>query len=241
MEKKRQIVVVEDDATTRVLIAKTLEAEGFLVREVSTGEEMRMAMRRGGVCLVVLDINLPDANGFDLARELRGYPGLGVLILTSRAEDVDRIVGLEIGADDYMTKPFNPRELAVRARNLARRLTASATLPEETLATGRKRVFKEWTLDLAKRRLVHFDGSVTALTPGEFGLLSTLVERPGVALTRDQLLDGMGGSETAITDRSVDVLVGRLRRKLGDNPKTPDFILTMPGVGYLFAETVRIE
>ncbi|MCF8481169.1 MAG: response regulator [Rhodospirillum sp.] len=241
MVKKEQVLVVEDDATTRVLLARTLETEGFAVLEASTGEAMRMAMRRGDVSLVILDINLPDANGFDLARELRASPGVGILILTSRAEDVDRIVGLEIGADDYMTKPFNPRELAVRTRNLARRLKGPAMAPEDALVTGRKRVFKNWTLDLTKRRLVHADGSVTALTPGEFGLLATLVDRPGVGLTRDQLMDGMGGSETAVTDRSVDVLVGRVRRKLGDNPRTPDFILTMPGIGYMFAEAVRVE
>jgi two-component system torCAD operon response regulator TorR len=189
---------------------------------------------------VVLDINLPDANGFDLARELRATTGVGILILTSRAEDVDRIVGLELGADDYMTKPFNPRELAVRARNLARRLRG-ADSAGDAQASGRRKVFQDWTLDLAKRRLTHADGAVTALTPGEFGLLATLVARPGVPLSRDRLMDGMGGSETAITDRSVDVLIGRLRRKLGDNPKAPDYIVTIPGLGYMFAETVRSE
>ncbi len=234
MTQRTHILIVEDEAVTRSLLSKTFTAEGFRISTAADGAQMRAALRGGDVDLMILDVNLPDSSGFDLAREIRASSDMGIIMLTARSEDVDRIVGLEIGADDYLTKPFNPRELAVRARNLLRRLRGPATV-----TSGRLRRFKDWTLDLGKRRLMATDGSVTALTPGEFGLLATLVERPGIALTRDQLMDGMGGSETAVTDRSVDVLIGRLRRKLGDNPKAPDYILTVPGVGYMFAESVQ--
>ncbi|MGB0695529.1 MAG: winged helix-turn-helix domain-containing protein, partial [Rhodospirillaceae bacterium] len=162
---------------------------------------------------------------------------IGLIMLTSRKEDIDRIVGLEIGADDYVTKPFHLRELTVRVRNLLRRLRARPDTPSAN--AGMQRRFRGWSLDLAKRRLTNPEGEMVTLTPGEFGLLTTLVERPGNALTRDQLMDGIGGSDSASTDRSVDVLIGRLRRKLGDDPKAPDFILTVPGVGYMFAETIE--
>lgn len=186
---------------------------------------------------MLLDINLPGKDGLTLTRELRSVSSVGIILVTSKGDEIDRIVGLELGADDYVTKPFNPRELLVRAKNLLWRVKDSQQARQQE--STQKWKFEGWVLD-ANKRLLTSPASVDERLPeGEFKLLSALLYAPGAILSRDQLMDAIHDREWTPNDRSVDVMVGRLRRKLGDNPSNPHFILTAHGAGYVFAGEVR--
>ncbi len=232
--QKAHILVVEDDTTSRITLAAYFEKEGFRVTEAEDAAQMRATFQKGGVDLVMLDIRLPDDDGLTLLREIRQRSEVGVIMVTSKSDDVDRVVALEMGADDYVLKPFNPRELLARAKNLLHR-TAAARLAD---TESRIKRFSGWTLDLDMRRLKSADGEDQHLTRGEFELLSAFASQPGRVLSRDNLLDHLNSREWAPSDRTVDVLIGRIRRKIEIDPKNPSLIVTVHGVGYVFTGSI---
>ncbi|MBP2316873.1 two-component system response regulator TorR [Azospirillum soli] len=229
-----RLLVVEDEAVSREKLAGYLAAEGFNVLTAEDGNTMRKLMRDYAVDLVLLDINLPGESGLTLARELRATSDIGIILVTGRTDEVDRIVGLEIGADDYVTKPYNTRELLVRVRNLLRR-TAGMARPAAEASVFR---FEGWSFAPERRRLEAPNGELIKLTRAEYELLSALVSRPGVVLSRDHLMDQINHRIWAPNDRSIDVLVGRLRRKLEPDPRSPTIIVTAHGEGYVFTAEV---
>lgn len=229
-----RLLVVEDEAVSREKLAGYLAAEGFDIVTAEDGTAMRKLMRDYAVDLVLLDINLPGESGLTLARELRAKSDIGIILVTGRADEIDRIVGLEIGADDYVTKPYNTRELLVRVRNLLRR-TAGVARPAAEASVFR---FEGWSFAPERRRLEAPTGELVKLTRAEYELLSALVGRPGVVLSRDHLMDQINHRIWAPNDRSIDVLVGRLRRKLEPNPRSPTIIVTAHGEGYVFTAEV---
>lgn len=227
--QRAHVLVVEDEPVTRAKLAAHLTAEGFQVSEAADARDMRAIIARQTPDVVLLDINLPDESGLILARDLRAKSAVGIILVTARQDETDRIVGLELGADDYITKPFNPRELAVRVRNLIRRV--APTLAAERQASG-VFTFAGWKLDCDSRQLLSPTGEAVRLTRGEFDVLAALARNPGRALTRDQLLDLTQHDGEAVIDRTIDVLVGRLRRKIEQDPKHPAIIMTVHGIGY---------
>lgn len=226
---KPHVLIVEDEPVTRGKIAAHLAAEGFMVSEAADARDMRTMVSRAVPDVVLLDINLPDESGLILARDLRAKSSVGIILVTARQDETDRIVGLELGADDYITKPFNPRELAVRVRNLIRRV--APTMAAERQASG-VFAFAGWKLDCDARLLHSPSGEDVRLTRGEFDVLAALARNAGRALTRDQLLDLTQHDGEAVIDRTIDVLVGRLRRKIEDDAKHPAIIVTVHGIGY---------
>ncbi|AYF85853.1 response regulator [Pseudomonas sp. JS3066] len=229
------VLIVDDDPLIRELLQSYLAQEGYQVRCASTAEQAEASLAESPVDLVMLDIRLPGKDGLTLTRELRVRSEVGIILITGRNDEVDRIVGLECGADDYVVKPLNPRELVSRAKNLVRRVRHAqqpAAVPGSPL-----RRFADWMLDNDRRRLIDQDGSETLLTHGEFQLLSVFLRNAGHTLSRDQLMDQIRNREWLPNDRSIDVLVGRLRRKLRDDPAEPQLIITIHGTGYLFTAT----
>ncbi|MES0870294.1 response regulator [Pseudovibrio sp. SCP19] len=231
MTNKAHILVVDDDLTSRVALSGYFETEGYRVSEAEDGAQMRSIFAGGDVDLIMLDIRLPDDDGLTLLKEVRKQSDVGVIMVTGRTDEVDRIVALEMEADDYVIKPFNPRELLARSKNLLRRVKA-ARVP--VVADERVLSFAGWSLDLDKRGLQSPEGEDVRLTRGEFELLSALIENKGRVLTRDNLLDHLNHREWDPSDRTVDVLIGRLRRKIEANPKDPSLIRTVHGIGYVF-------
>lgn len=230
MIEKAHILVVEDELTSRLTLAGYFEKEGYRISTAENGQQMRAAFEKGDVDLIMLDIRLPDEDGLTLLRDVRRASDIGVIMVTSKSDDVDRIVALEMGADDYVIKPFNPRELLARTKNLLRRLNAAKPAKPES----RQLQFEGWTLDLDQRSLTNLDEQDVRLTRGEFELLAALVSNKGRVLTRDSLLDHLNHRDWDPTDRTVDVLVGRVRKKIEPDPKDPVFIITVHGIGYLF-------
>ncbi|MCY1348602.1 Aerobic respiration control protein ArcA [compost metagenome] len=229
------VLIVDDDPLIRELLQSYLAQEGYQVRCASTAEQAEACLAESPVELVMLDIRLPGKDGLTLTRELRVRSEVGIILITGRNDEVDRIVGLECGADDYVVKPLNPRELVSRAKNLVRRVR-HAQQPAAPAGSQLKR-FAGWTLDSDRRRLIDQNGSETLLTHGEFQLLSVFLRNTGHTLSRDQLMDQIRNREWLPNDRSIDVLVGRLRRKLCDDPAEPQLIITIHGAGYLFTAT----
>ncbi|MCB1716763.1 MAG: response regulator [Candidatus Competibacteraceae bacterium] len=234
MSQNYTVLIVDDDLVTCTTLRGYFEQAGYRVQEAYDCGGARQILQSQPVELILLDVGLPDEDGFNLMREIRRDSDLPVIFVTSHIGDIDRIVGLELGADDYIIKPFNARELVVRVKNLLRRTYDS----RPTTATARKN-FNGWTLELQRRRLLAPDGSDVMLTRAEFDLLAALVANAGRAMSRDALLNHISQRDWTPVDRTVDVLVGRLRHKLGDNPKTPELIVTLHGVGYLFAARVN--
>lgn len=231
MAEKNHILVVEDDATSRVTLSSYFEKEGYRVSEAVDGEQMRSAFSKGDVDLIMLDIRLPGEDGLTLLRELRQQSSVGVIMVTGKSDEVDRIVALEMGADDYVTKPFNPRELLVRAKNLLARINAARVAKNDE----RVKKFSGWSLNMNTRSLESPDGEDVRLTRGEFELLAALVNNPNRVMSRDNLLDYTSNRDWAPNDRTVDVLIGRIRRKIEPDPHVPSMIITVHGVGYVFA------
>jgi two-component system, OmpR family, response regulator len=226
------LLIVDDDREIRDLLARFLKGHGFRVTAAADGRAMFEALSGGRFDLVVLDLMLPGEDGLSLCRRLRADSELPVIMLTAMGEATDRIVGLEVGADDYLAKPFNPRELLARVRAVLRRAGAPTRAGE---APGDAITFDGWRLDLSRRELRRPDGALVPLTAGEFDLLAVLAERPGRVLSREQLLDLTRGREAQPFDRSVDVQLSRLRRKIEADPKEPAIIKTVRGGGYVFA------
>ncbi|PWC35230.1 response regulator [Azospirillum sp. TSO22-1] len=231
----KHILVVDDELTTRTTLTAYFEAEGFRVSAVENGERMRAALAHGDVDLVLLDIRLAGEDGLTLLREVRRTSDIGVILVTGKSDEIDRVVGLETGADDYVTKPFSARELLARAKGLLRRTSAAHAAPADGAAVKH---FAGWSLDVGKRRLSSPAGEDVRLTRAEFELLLAFVRNPGRVLTRDNLLDHVSRRDWAPNDRTVDVLVGRLRRKVEADPNAPRMILTEHGIGYVFVEAV---
>ena len=234
MAKTPHILVVDDDREIRSLVSQFLRKHGFRVTDAADGRAMMEVLDDGRFDLVVLDLMLPGEDGLSLCRRVRAESALPIIMLTAMGEETDRIVGLEMGADDYLPKPFNPRELLARIRAVLRR-AGGADMPEPAEEGAGTRVFEGWSLDLAKRELRAPDGTLVPLTAGEYDLLAAIVERPGRVLSRDQLLDLTRGRDAVPFDRSVDVQISRLRRKLEPDPKEPQIIKTVRGGGYVFA------
>lgn len=236
MNAAPHILIVDDDREIRDLTGRYLRKHGFRVDSAADARAMDRLMRDGRFDLVVLDLMLPGEDGLSICRRLRASTRIPIVMLTAVAEDTDRIIGLEIGADDYLTKPFNPRELLARIRAVLRRADGlgSATDPVEGT-----RIFAGWRLDPARRELRDPDGVLVELTAGAFDLLAALVEHPRRVLSRDQLLDLTRGRDAQPFDRSIDVQVSRLRRKIEPDPKKPEFIKTVRSGGYIF--TLPVE
>ena len=222
------ILVVDDDPKLRDLLAQYLGREGFRVRTANDGNAMDQLIAESGPDLVVLDLMLPGEDGLSIARRLRGGTDIPVIILSARGDEVDRIVGLEVGADDYLAKPFSPRELLARIRAVLRRQRVAA-VADETTAVG----FGDFVLDLPAQRLLR-RGHEVDLTAGDFALLEVLVTHPNRVMSRDQLVDRIKGYERSPYDRSIDVRVTRLRKKIEADPANPAFIRTVWGRGYMF-------
>jgi two-component system phosphate regulon response regulator OmpR len=230
-EATQRILMVDDDAALRELVTSYLSSSGYQVEGVGDGAAFRASMAQHGADLVVLDLMLPGEDGLSLLKWLRADGGPPVIIVSARGEEVDRVVGLEVGADDYLAKPFGPRELLARVRAVLRRGNGKA---EAKGADTDAFAFGPFRLDLARHVLTR-DGSEISLTSGEFTLLRIFLEHPNQVLTRDHLITLVKGYERAPFDRSVDVRVTRLRRKIEPNPEAPVYLRTIWGEGYLFS------
>ena len=241
-EDAMRVLIVDDEADMREMLCDLIESAGLMAVAVEDGVAMRAALDSGDYSLLVLDLRLKREDGLTLARAVRETSAIPIIILTGKGDETDRILGLELAADDYLMKPFNPRELIARVRALLRRANSdfrpiSHTIPAPSALTsaGQDAVrFGRWSLDFDSRLLRDQDDHPCALTPSEYALLETLARHPGRVLTRDQLLEHLRGQECDTFDRTIDVLVLRLRRKIERNPAYPEFILTERGLGYLF-------
>ncbi len=230
------ILVVDDDLEIRQLLKAYLEKNGLRVTTAGDGNGMWAALDQSHVDLIVLDLMLPGTDGLELCRTLRARSRIPVIMLTARGDEMDRVLGLEMGADDYLAKPFSARELLARIKVVLRRVR---DLPIDPLSESPERLaFAGWTLDTRTQHLTSRDGVVVPLSHAEYRLLHVFLTHPNRALSRDQLLDLTQGREAGPFDRSIDVLIGRLRRRLGDDAKQPELIKTLRGRGYLLAATV---
>ena len=237
MDATPHILVVDDQRDIRDPLGRYLEKQGLRVSLAASAADARDLLRRSAVDLVILDIMMPGEDGLSLCRHLRETANMPIILLTAMAEDADRIVGLEVGADDYVIKPFNPRELLARVKAVLRRATS---LPHPKQAsTDQRLVFDDWTFDLGRREIIGSDGVAVPLSTAEFRLLSALVQRPRMVLTRDQLIDLTSGREAQPFDRSIDNQISRLRKKLEGDPRNPAIIKTVWGGGYVFSAEVR--
>ena len=235
MDTLDHLLVVDDDRDIRELLTDYLTRNGFRATAVADGRAMREALAAHAFDLVILDVMLPGEDGLTLCRELRARSNLPILMLTARGDDLDRIVGLEMGADDYVVKPFSPRELAARIKVVLRRAaTGVRQHAPETGAFG----FAGWVLKTGERTLVDREGVEVPISSGEYNLLHALVLRPRQVLTRDQLLDLTQGREAQAFDRAIDNQVSRLRKKIEPDPKNPSIIKTVWGGGYTLATEV---
>lgn len=235
-QESPHILVVDDHGEIRDLLKRFLEQHGFRVSVARDGREMKRLLEEREMDLIVLDLMMPGEDGLTLCRELRVKSSIPVIMLTAMGEETDRIIGLEMGADDYLAKPFNPRELLARIKAVMRRTHAE---PERSTDLPAELRFDRWRLDLNRRELVDEAGVAHSLSTAEFDLLKVFIERPQRVLSRDQLLDLARGREAQAFDRAIDTLVSRLRRKLERDPKNPELIKTIWGGGYLFAAEVQ--
>jgi DNA-binding response OmpR family regulator len=233
------ILAVDDDAQIRGLLSEYLSANGLRVSTAAGGAEMSQILNDESIDLVILDLRLKDEDGLAIARTLREQLALPVIMLTGVRDEADRVMGLELGADDYVTKPFSPRELLARIRTVLRRTqgTVRAAAPGREIRAYR---FGEFELNLRTRRLKLRSGRPVALTNGEFNLLAALLAAPERILTRDQLLEASRVYDNEVYDRAIDIQILRLRRKIEPDPSQPRYIVTERGVGYLFSAPVEV-
>lgn len=227
--QKQRILIVEDEDVTRFNLKNLFEAEGYQVFEAIDGNEMEEHLKSNAINLVIMDINLPGKNGLLLAREITNQVELGLIFLTGRDSDIDKVLGLEIGADDYLTKPFNPRELTIRARNILNRISNGKT---ENVNSVIK--FNGWVLNGNSRKMLSPQGNEIAIPRGEYRALKLLIEHPGQIITRQQLIKEMTGRELRSNDRTVDVTIRRLRKHFESIDNAPELINTIHGEGYRF-------
>lgn len=229
-----RILIVDDDPKVRTLLRRCLEGEGFDVSEAKDGAEMRVRLERETISLITLDLNLGKENGLDLAREVRKDQSVPIIMLTGKGDAIDRVVGLEVGADDYLAKPFELRELVARVRAVLRR----ARPVEPSGSSGQRYAFEGWIFDVNRRSLTRGEGKAQELTTSEFNLLEAFVKRPHRVLSRDDIMDLLKGHDWSPLDRSIDNLVARLRKKIETDPDRPALIKTVRGVGYTFTADV---
>ncbi|MBI1203238.1 MAG: response regulator [Rhodopseudomonas sp.] len=234
MTTPTHVLLVEDDNDISVLVARFLRANDIRVSTATHAEEADKVLAAGGIDLAILDIMLPGEDGLSLCRRLRASSNLPVIMLTAKSEDIDRIIGLEMGADDYLTKPFNPRELLARIRAVLRRSGGEPTKAPD----GQPLTFDGWRLDPNVRQLLSPEGARVALTGAEFALLLVFCQRPRRVLSRDQLIDLTQGRVSGPFDRSIDVLVSRLRQKMEKDPRQPLLFQTIRSGGYMFSPQV---
>lgn len=238
MNSPPHILVVEDDREVSALVARFLRTNDMRVSVANGSRAMDKILEESRIDLVVLDLMLPGEDGLSICRRLRALSCMPIIMLTAKAEDVDRIIGLEMGADDYLTKPFNPRELLARIRSVLRRSSGN---PVEAATTGNVLTFDGWRLDRHTRQLHNADGARVALTGGEFDLLLVFCERPRRVLRRDQLIDLTQGRAANPFERSIDILVSRLRQKMETDSKEPVLFQTIRSGGYMFSPEVKSE
>jgi len=230
MSEDANILVVDDDIRLCRVLSRYLTSAGYTVKTAESGEEMRNCMQYFSPDLIVLDLNMPGQHGLDICRNLRHASDVGIIILTGSADKVDEIVGLEGGADDYLVKPVDERELLARVRSILRRIRASsltADIDNKTVV-----LFSDWILDLAAHELKSTTGREVQLTSYEFQILSALVTNANKVLSRDRIMDQINGRDWIASDRSVDVLIGKIRKKIEKDPKRPVLVKTMRGLGY---------
>jgi two-component system OmpR family response regulator len=237
MEPSPHILIVDDEREIREPLAKYLVKNGLRVSIAAGAAEARKEIKTSAIDMVVLDIMMPGEDGLSLCRHLRETTDIPVILLTAMVEDTDRVVGLEIGADDYLTKPFNPRELLARIRAVLRR--ANAVPHAREAAAGERLKFGGWVLHMDRRELVGDDGVAAPLSTVEFKLLAAFLRRPGIVLSREQLLDLTSGRGADVFDRTIDNQVSRLRRKIETDPKNPVLVKTVWGGGYMFTAEVE--
>lgn len=237
---KKTVLLVDDDPDIRALLADALQQKGYLALLAENGEQMWRHLSGNDIALIIMDLYLSQEDGLQLAREVRAQFSMPIMMLTGKGDETDRVLGLELAADDYMMKPFSLRELMARIHALIRRSTQlTPTLAKAIDESHECLSFGHWLLDLTARQLLDQQGQQVILTLGEFSLLEVLAKHPDRVLTREQLLDMSRGLVSDVFDRTVDVLILRLRRKIEQNPKTPEFIKTQRGLGYLFQGPVR--
>jgi two-component system OmpR family response regulator len=236
----KHVLVVDDDPAIRTMIADYLTSQGFRVSTAADGREMARLLAMGGVDLAVLDLLLGGENGLEIVRSLRAESDLPIIVLTGKhLEEVDRVVGLELGADDYLTKPFSPRELLARIRAVLRRSAPQIRPLEQEPKRARYR-FAGWELNVHNRQLLSPGGAAVPLTKGEFALLTALVQSPQRVVSREHLLTASRVHDNEVFDRSIDVQILRLRRKIETNASAPRLIKTERGVGYIFSVPVDV-
>ena len=236
MTSPTHLAVLDDEVDITQLLAGYLARQGFRITQLHSGPALMDLMARDTPALVLLDLGLPGEDGFTIARQLREHWRCGLVIVTGRGDAVDKVVGLEVGADDYVTKPFDLRELLARIKAVLRRIEPAATSATGGAPAGAKTRlrFAGWELDTAARRLLTVHGQEVELTAGEFDLLSAFARSPGRVLSRDYLLEQTRGREAGPFDRTIDVQVGRLRKKLEAAPDDPQIIKSVRGAGYIF-------
>lgn len=235
----QRILIVDDSPELGESLQIFLSRQGFDVAVALNGAEARALLDRRDADLILLDVNLPDESGFDIARDVRRVSSVPIIMLTGRKDEVDRIVGLDLGADDYVAKPFSAGELAARIRAVLRRAETVAGGAKQDSPEKKVACFDGWRMDLARRRLLAPDGREIRLTAGEFELLLTLVKHPLQVRTREQLLAATGEDTAEAFDRAIDTRITRLRNKIEPDPKNPTFIRTERGVGYVFSHKVE--
>ncbi|MDG3088369.1 two-component system response regulator TorR [Vibrio hannami] len=231
------VLVVEDDVVTRSKLVGYFQSEGYMVSEAESGEQMKEILSEENIDLVMLDINLPGEDGLMLTRELRGQSDIGIILVTGRTDSIDKIVGLEMGADDYVTKPFELRELLVRVKNLLWRISLVRNNSANNQAEEEKGniiYFGDWTFDIQRRALSR-DGVPVKLTKAEYELLVALSSYPNIVLSRERIINMISHRVDAPNDRTIDVLIRRMRAKMEYDPKNPQIFVTVHGEGYMFA------
>jgi len=239
MENLTHILVVDDHAEIRELVSSHLATAGFRVSTAADGRQLRLALRCNRIDLIVLDLMLPGEDGLTICRDLKATSDVPILMLTAKSEEFDKVLGLEMGADDYVVKPFSTRELVARIRAVLRR--TRMPFPERRRVGVKLHKFGRWTLELSTRNLRSDKGIVVALSTAEFNLLHAFVERPNIVLSRDQLLDLTRGRGTEFFDRSIDTRISRLRQKIETDSRNPELIKTIWGGGYMFSAEVSSE
>jgi two-component system OmpR family response regulator len=240
MQSGPHILIVDDHRDIRDLVGRALTREGFRVSAAADGRAMRKALADSRIDLILLDLMLPGEDGLSLCRAVRSDSKVPIIMLTAKGDEVDRVIGLEMGADDYLPKPFGSRELVARIRAVLRRSQEAAAVSASEPRPSRCR-FDRWQLDTGARELLRDDGVTVPLSTGEYDLLIALVQRPQRVLTRDQLLDLARGRTAAALDRSIDTQISRLRKKLESDPGAPKIIKTVWGGGYMFTPEVTTE
>jgi DNA-binding response OmpR family regulator len=233
-----EILVVDDESEIRTLLRRCFEREGFGVVEAKDGAELRACIEQHPINLITLDLTLGGEDGLELAREIRAKCNVPIIMISGKGDTIDRVVGLELGADDYITKPFQLREVLARVRAVLRRY-APADTPSAVASPHERYAFEDMVLDLSRRELTRGAGTLLELTTAELNLLEIFVRRPHRVLSRDNIMDLLKGHQWSPVDRSIDALVGRLRKKIEPHPDLPRLIKTVRGVGYAFTAGAR--